>query len=123
MAAYSASDVGYSTIDGYQPGGNPATPMAGRAFALNVSGGKTYPSGGIPLTKGSLGCPSTIQQFLWLDDGSSSGYVAKFDLSATKLRLYEIADGGTIAFTSALTEVGTSETVAATTWKCFVAGW
>ncbi len=123
MSAYGTADVTYTSILGYHVGGNPASPMKGHAFALSVAGGKTYPSGGIPLIAGSLACPATIQQFMWLDEGSSSGYVAKFDLGATKIRLYEIADGGTIAFTSALTEVGTAETVAATTWKCFVSGW
>lgn len=123
MAAYGTADVTYTEIVGYQPVATVAMPMQGKAFSLSVAGGKTYPSGGIPLIKGSLGCPATIQQFMWLDEGSSSGLVAKFDLTAVKLRLYEVANGSTIAFTSALTEVTTAETVAATTWKCFVAGW
>jgi len=123
MAAYGTADVTYTEIVGFQPGANPASPMQGRAFSLAVAGGKTYPSGGIPLVKGKLGCPATIQQFMWMDSGSSSGLVAKFDLTAEKIRLYEVADSGTVAFTSALTEVTTAETVAATTWKCFVSGW
>lgn len=122
MAAYGTADVTYTVIEGFKQG-CPSEPMQGLAFSMSVAGGKTYPAGGIPLVKGSLGCPSTIQRFMWIDEGSSSGLVAKFDLTATKIRLYEIANGGTIAFTSALTEVGTAETVAATTWKCFVAGW
>lgn len=123
MAVYGTADVTYAEIVGFQPGGNPASPMAGKAFSLTLAGGKTYPAGGIPLVKGSLGCAATIQQFMWIDEGSSTGLVAKFDLTATKLRLYEIADGGTIAFTSALTEVTTVETVAAAVFKCFVSGW
>ena len=122
MAAYGTADVSYGVI----PGGaqsDPADPMTSNSFTISVAGGKTYPSGGIPLSLGQLGCPAGIKQFFWLDDGSSSGYVAKFDYSNVKIRLYEIADGGTIAFTSALTEVTTAETVAATTWKAFVAGW
>lgn len=122
MSAYTTADVTYTAIEGWSDG-CPSAPMKGKAFSLSVAGGKTYPSGGIPLIAGSLGCPATIQRFFWLDDGSSSGLVAKFDLGATKVRLYEIADGGTVAFTSALTEVTTAETVAATTWKCFVSGW
>lgn len=123
MAAYGTADVTYGAIPGYHVGGNPASPMKGHAFSVSVAGGKTYPAGGIPLMQASLGCPATIQQFFWLDEGSSSGLVAKFDLSAVKIRLYEAANNTTLAFTSALTEVTTAETVAATTWKCFVAGW
>lgn len=122
MAAYGTADVTYTLIDGFRHG-NPAEPMQGLAFSMAVAGGKTYPAGGIPLIKGSLGCPATIQRFMWIDEGSSSGLVAKFDATAVKIRLYEIANAGTIAFTSALTEMATAETVAATTWKAFVAGW
>lgn len=122
MAAYGTGDVTYATIEGVQKG-CPSDPLMGRGFSISVAGGKTYPSGGIPLVGAKLGCPSSINRFYWLDDGSSSGYVAKFDYSATKIRLYEVADPSTVAFTSALTEVGTAETVAATTWKAFVQGW
>lgn len=122
MAAYTTADVTYAVIEGFNDG-CAASPMAGKAFSMAIAGGKTYPAGGIPLIKGSLGCPATIQRFLWIDAGSSSGLVAKFDLTAAKIRLYEIANGGTIAFTSALTEMATVETVAATTWKALVSGW
>ncbi len=123
MAAYGTADVTYTAIAGYHVGGNPASPMKGHTFALSVAGGKTYPAGGIPLVGAQLGCPATIQQFMWIDAGSSSGLVAKFDLTAVKIRLYEAVNATTLAFTSALTEVGTAETVAATTWKAFVSGW
>lgn len=122
MAAYGTADVTYSAIEGFA-NGDPCVPMSGKVFSLSVAGGKTYPAGGIPLIAGKLGCPATIQRFMWLDEGSSSGLVAKFDATAVKLRLYEASNSTTLAFTSALTEVGTAETVAATTWKAFVAGW
>lgn len=122
MAAYGTADITYGAILGTHVG-DPAMPMKGHAFTVSIAGGKTYPAGGLPLSLGQLGCPAAIIQWFWLDEGSSSGYVAKFDYTAVKIRLYEIADGGTIAFTSALTEVGTTETVAATTWKAFVRGW
>lgn len=122
MAVYGTADVTYTVIDGYKDG-CASSPLVGKAFSMSVAGGKTYPAGGIPLSKGALGCPASIERFFWLDDGSSSGLVAKFDLSASTIRLYQIANAGTVAFTQALTEVGTPATVAATTWKAFVAGW
>ncbi len=122
MAAYGTADVTYTYTDG-SGRADPSNPMQRRGFTVSIGGGKTYPAGGIPLLKAKLGCAETLQQFFWLDEGSSSGLVAKFDLAATKIRLYEIVNTGTVAFTSALTEVGTAETVAATTWKVLVAGW
>lgn len=122
MAVYGTADVTYSVIEGFSVAGQ-ENPMAGRVFSMSVAGGKTYPAGGIPLVKGKLGCPATIQRFLLMDAGSSSGQVAKYDLSANAIRLYQVSNTTTLAFTSALTEVGTAETVAATTWKAFVAGW
>lgn len=44
----------------------------------------TYPAGGIPLTKGKVGCPTVIESLVVVDQGTS-GYVFQYDQSAEKL--------------------------------------
>lgn len=47
-------------------------------------GSLTYPSGGIPLTKGKMGCPVTIDSLVVFDQGTS-GYKYQFDKTNMKL--------------------------------------
>lgn len=47
-------------------------------------GVQTYPAGGIPLTIGNLGCPSALESFDIIDQGTS-GYQFKVDLTNLKL--------------------------------------
>lgn len=50
----------------------------------------TYPAGGIPLTKGKLGCPNTIESLVIVDQGTS-GYQFQFDSTNTKLVIMRTA--------------------------------
>lgn len=51
-------------------------------------GALTYPAGGVPLTKASLGCPNTIDS-LFIEDIGGSGYVYQYDKANEKLRLFQ----------------------------------
>jgi hypothetical protein len=44
----------------------------------------TVPANGIPLLKGKLGCPTTVESLVVVDQGLS-GYVFQYDQSAEKL--------------------------------------
>lgn len=51
-------------------------------------GALTYPANGIPVAKGKLGCPNTIQSMVVVDQGTS-GYKFQYDQSAEKLILMQ----------------------------------
>lgn len=53
-------------------------------------GAKTYPAGGVPLLKGSFGCPNDLESLNVVDTGGS-GYQFKFDKANVKLRIFEMA--------------------------------
>ncbi len=59
------------------------------------NGSLTYPAGGIPLTKPSLGCPNQILALNMYDANDGSGYVYKYDSENNKLRIYQSTSGGT----------------------------
>lgn len=44
----------------------------------------TYPAGGVPITKGKLGCPTTIESLVVFDAGTS-GYKWSYDAANEKL--------------------------------------
>lgn len=48
----------------------------------------TYPSGGIPLTKASMGCPNAIISGHLLQANSGDGIVYKYDQVNNKIRMY-----------------------------------
>lgn len=54
------------------------------------NGTLTYPAGGIPLLKGSLGCPHSIDSFN-VEDVAASGYVFMYDRVNEKLRMFQSA--------------------------------
>lgn len=69
-----------------------------REFMWKVQFGNsslTYPAGGIPLTKASLGCPNHILSVNMYDANDASGYVYKYDSENNKLRIYQAAPTGT----------------------------
>jgi len=82
----------------------------------------TYPSGGVPITKASVGCPNDIEEFHIMDASDADGYVYKYDYENDKIRIYlgdnnNASDGPLIEFT------GASTVVAATTIYVKVTGW
>lgn len=53
-------------------------------------GALTYPAGGVPLLKGSLGCPTVIDS-LMIEDIGGSGYVYQYDKANEKIMLFQSA--------------------------------
>lgn len=51
-------------------------------------GALTYPAGGIPITKGKLGCPTIIESMVIVDKGTS-GYNFMYDQSAEKIVMWQ----------------------------------
>jgi hypothetical protein len=47
-------------------------------------GALTYPSGGIPITKGKLNCPNVIESLVFYDT-AASGYVWSYDVANEKI--------------------------------------
>lgn len=123
MAQITTADVTYSLISASRNAG-PSDPMRKAAYAITFGGtGNTnYPLGGVPLSPGKLGCPATIQEFLLMDEGSTVGYVAKYDFTAMTIRLYW-SNQGTVTATLPLIELTTAATISSVTIKARVGGW
>lgn len=71
-----------------------------RQFQFSIAFGNstlTYPSGGIPLTSGKLGCPNQIRTLSIYGASSGDGITYKYDVTNNKIRLYRIAPAGTVA--------------------------
>lgn len=55
------------------------------------NGSLTYPAGGIPLTKASLGCPNEIRSLKIFDHSDADGKVYKYDFENNKIRIWHSA--------------------------------
>lgn len=87
MADIAASDVTYTEIAGSVKA-SPSDPRRSAVFTLAFGNGTlTYPSGGVPVTKAKLGCPTNVDEFIVMDIGAS-GYTVKYDLTNNKIRLF-----------------------------------
>lgn len=89
MADIASSDVTYTHQNKviHEGSGN-------REFLVKVQFGNstlTYPSGGIPLLKASLGCPNVIKKLSIYDEDDASGLVFKYDSENNKIKLYRVA--------------------------------
>ncbi len=123
MAQLGTADVTYTQIR--YVGGNPASPQNESVVTMLFPNGANvlYTSGGIPLSKGQLGCPATIQEFIIMDEASTTGYVAKFDYGASTIRLYLTQNTTAASTTTSLIEFTTAATVASTTLRVIAKGW
>lgn len=81
MANLVAADVTYTVLTQRVGDGSRKKNRIRLAFGDGVD---TVPAGGIPLLKGSMGCPTTIESLVVVDQGTS-GYVFQYDQSAEKL--------------------------------------
>lgn len=86
------------------------------------NGSLTYPSGGVPLTAGKLGCPNQIIKLNLFSPASANGLVYKYDAANNKVRIYqgdysEAADGPLVEL------AGGSATPAAATLYVEALGW
>lgn len=108
MADIAASGVTYTEQSGsHQNGGSQNVRVFTVAFG---DGTDTYPSGGVPITKGSVGCPTDIQSAKILDASDADGFVYKYDMANDKIRIYTAdydatADGALIELTGGATAV------------------
>ena len=118
MADIAASDVTYTLVEGSQKS-CPSDPRKSGVFTVAFGNASlTIPSGGIPLTKAKLGCPTKIDE-LFIMDGGSNGFMYKYDSANEKLQVYQgdndnAADAPNVAVTAA---------PAATSLKVKVVGW
>lgn len=88
MADLAATDLTYTQQAGKSKA-SPADPRFTGVFKIAFGDGAlTYPSGGIPLTKAKLGCPTNIDELHVIDADDGNGYVYKFDSETNKLRIY-----------------------------------
>lgn len=89
MADIAASDLTYTLQEGTQ-NSCPSDPLYKAVFKIAFGDGAlTYPSGGIPLTPGKLGCPSHLQEFVIMDSSDADGLVYKYDRENGKIRIYK----------------------------------
>ena len=119
MADIAASDVVYTITDQQKADSSYNKTAMTVAFGDGVL---TYPAGGIPLTKGKMGCPNTITVGSITSPASSNGFVYKYDQANNKIRIYqgdysESADGPLVELVAA------TATPAATTVYMEVTGW
>lgn len=81
MADIAASDVTVTILNRRLGPGGRQSVNATLAFG---DGALTYPAGGIPITKGKLGCPNAIESLVVYDSGTS-GYKWTYDRTNQKL--------------------------------------
>lgn len=88
MADLTASDLTYTILDrGKTSDGRQ------RVVAKIATGSGDYPTGGLPLTKGKLGCPSHLESLIIVEPSAADNYQYVFDRSAEKIKV--IVDDGT----------------------------
>lgn len=85
MADFAASDVTYTMLNQRKLSDSRNLNRVRLAFG---DGALTYAAGGIPLTKGKMGCPTVIESLIVVDKGTS-GYSFKYDQSAEKLVVFQ----------------------------------
>lgn len=87
MSAIAASDLTYTLLNRRKD------ESSRKRFNVKIQfgdGALTYPSGGIPLSLGKLGCPNVIESLVVYDSGAS-GYHYEYDQANGKLRLFQSA--------------------------------
>ena len=85
MADLVAADVTYTLGERAIEGSSFRRNIVTLAFGDGVD---TYPSGGVPLTKGKIGLPTVIQSLKIFDTGGS-GFVFSYDEANEKLRMFQ----------------------------------
>jgi len=86
MADIAAADVTYT-----EQGTGRSNAHARREGVFKIAfgnGSLTYPTGGIPLTKAKLGCPTDLEEFTIMDAQDADGRMFKYDRENGKIRIY-----------------------------------
>lgn len=86
MAAIAAANVTYALIKKAIGEGGYRNFIMTAAFGNSTL---TYPSGGIPLTAGSMGCPNQILRVNIYSPASADGIIYKYDAANNKIRIYK----------------------------------
>lgn len=84
MTALVAADVVITTIHARRIEGRKHNKIS---IAVG-DGAKTYPAGGIPISKAAFGCPNNLESIVVYGFGGS-GLVADYDYANQKLRLFQ----------------------------------
>lgn len=84
MAAFVAGDITYLMLNSRKLGDSRNFNRVRMTFG---AASETYATGGIPITKGKLGCPTVIESMIVVDKGDS-GYSFMYDQSAEKLIMF-----------------------------------
>lgn len=98
MADLVAADVTYTPLDSRATENGRRSNRVRLAFGDGVD---TVPAGGIPLTKGKMGCPNIIESLVVVDQGTS-GYKFQYDQSAEKLVVMQTATATTAVHSHSL---------------------
>ena len=85
MADIAAGDVAYTMMTRRNLGDSRKLNRVKLVFGDSAL---DYPSNGIPLTKGKMGCPTVIESLVIVDKGVS-GYDFMYDQSAEKLVIFQ----------------------------------
>jgi len=115
-----ASDVTYTLVKQDVAGGR-----GQRKNTVDVTfgdGALTYPSGGVPLTKGNLGMPNTVETFYFTEPDADDGFLYKYDASAETVRIYQ-GDNNNASDAPLIELVAASATPADTTLRVTVEGY
>ena len=89
MAQIAAADVTYALVEGTAKNG--ADCRYNAVFDVTFGNGTlTYTNGGVPLTKGKLGCPTVIEE-LSIQNSGAGGFVYRFNHTASSIQMYEVA--------------------------------
>jgi hypothetical protein len=85
MADIAASDITVTLVKQRKLADSRNSNLVRLAFG---DGALTYPAGGIPISKGKLGCPTVIESMVIVDKGTS-GYSFMYDQSAEKIVMFQ----------------------------------
>lgn len=121
MADIAAADLTYTLQEGTQQTAGNSRNQAVYKIVLG-DGTDTYPSGGVPITKAKVNCPTTIEAFNIIDASDADGLVYKYDYENDKIRIYQsnlddTTDGPLVEYS------GGSTVVAETTIYAQISGW
>ena len=93
MPDIAAGNVTYTLQEGTQYS-SPADPRRCAVYKIGFGNSTlTYPSGGVPLTKAKLGCPTHIVALEIIDISDADGLAYKYDYENAKIRIYNMTAG------------------------------
>lgn len=90
MANIAASDITVTILNNRKDESGRKKMNVQLAFG---DGALTYPAGGIPISKGALGCPNVIESFVIYDKGTS-GYQFSYDRANEKIVVMQSGSHG-----------------------------